>query len=868
MGWLRKLPDHWRAHKYSFLISLAITLLGVGLYVYTYLAEARTPLAQFIDSIELKTYDTRFRIRGQAQPSAEIVIVAIDQKTLDDLGAWPFSRLHYTRVLDNLTADGAAVIGFDISFPKPDEKSGLEVLRRAKQEYVERTRPARRDPNYLARLEEMERQADADAQFAAALQRAGKVVLGQFFFMDPREVRHLDPKTQQAYEDVLAFGAYTQVRGLRRADGTVPPPLAQVYTGVEGYLPQPNLLEFADAANYSFGYFNFEPDVDAIFRHTNLVIKYKQDFYPSLDVQVLRLYRGVPDQEFGLFYNEVGVAYVQFGKLRVPTDPAGRMLINFQGPAQTYQHVSFADVAAGHFPPGTFARKIVLVGPTAIGIGDMHPVPLQPADFPGVEIHANVLDTMLTQRFLHRGLRAEVIDLGFILLFGLGLGWVLARVSSSWTTPVTAVVLGAFLGLAYFIFARFHLWLNIVVPGVVLVTNFGLVTACRVLLEEREKRKVRTAFQQYVPPGLIRELMKDPERLKLGGEERELTIMFCDIRGFTALAERLTPLQLTQFLNAYTDEMTEIIFRHWGTLDKFEGDAIMAFWGAPYEQEDHTLRACAAALDMSRRVDELRPQWRKEGKPEINVGLGLNSGRVVVGNMGSRKRFNYTVLGDPVNLAARLEGVNKEYSTRILVSEFTHQQASDAIGILERRLSRQFGVAPGELLSRNGSPAAQRARQVALYLCSTKRLAAPQVLAQRFGEMSESAVAQVEHWEARDKKLARFLADIKGSLQSFVFRPLDWIRVQGRREPVAIYELLDYGGERGADRWSDLLTLFENGLQAYRKQEWVLAIDIFQALLEKYPGDAPSQVFLARCRQHLREPPDPAWDGVYVMKTK
>lgn len=870
MGWLKKLREGGRPHRYSFLISLFVTLLGLGLYIHTYLAEAHTPLARLVNSIEVKTYDTRFQVRGRAYPSPEIIVVAIDQKTLDDLGAWPFSRMHYVDMLNHLVADRAKVIGFDIAFPKPDEKSGLELVRQMRREYLRRTPPGQRDPAYLAKLDAMERRADTDAQFAAALRRAGTVVLGQYFFFNPEEVKHADPETLQAYEDLLAFGAYPQVRPLPKEDGTLPPPLAEIYTGLEGYMPQPNLLEFAEAANYTFGYFDFVPEADSIYRRTNLVIKHNQDFYPSLDIQVLRLFLGVPDQQFGLFYNEAGVEYVQLGELQVPTDPAGRMLINYQGPAETYPHQSFSDVARGNFPPGTFTGKMVLVGATAKAIYDVRPVPLQEAGFPGVEIHANVLDTMLTQRFIRRGLREELFDLGFILLFGLAMGWVLARVPPSWTTPLTVAVLAVCLVVTYCVFVQYHVWWNIVVPGTVLVTNFATVGAFRLLVEEREKRKMRAAFQQYVSPRLIRELMKDPERLKLGGEERELTIMFTDIRGFTALSETLTPLELTHFLNAYTDQMTDIIFRHWGTLDKFEGDAIMTFWGAPYEQDDHMLRACAAALDMIRRVDELRPQWRAEGKPDINIGLGMNTGRVVVGNMGSQKRFNYTVLGDPVNLASRLEGVNKTYATRIIVSEFTHKQVSDALGILERRISREFGVRLEELHQANRSRAARRARQLALYLCYTRKLATPQELAQRYGTDGESeltqALARVEQWEARDKKIRGFIGNVRRCFFPYIFRQLDWIRVKGKREPVAIYELLGFGDED--NQYAELLTLFGQGLQAYRQQQWTSALECFETVLEKYPQDGPARLFVERCRQYQATPPEPGWDGVYVMKTK
>ncbi|MFQ5724025.1 MAG: CHASE2 domain-containing protein [Terriglobia bacterium] len=483
-------------HKYSFLISLVVTFLAVALFTHACLAEAQTWLALLTRSIELKTYDTRFRLRGRAEPSDQIVIVAIDEKTLDDLGSWPFSRLHYTRMLENLRADGAAVIGFDITFPKPDEKSELRGVLRAKQEYLRLTPPGQRNPAYLARLEVLERQADTDAQFAEALLETPNVVLGQFFYMDPSRVEHVDPEQQEEYEMVLPFATYTQVGPLSRSDGTLPAPLAETYTGLEAYMPQPNLMQFAEAVDFNFGYFNFVPDADAIARRTNLVIKYGQDFYPSLDVQVLRYFLGVPQREFGLFYNEAGVDHVQFGELRVPTDLAGRMVINYQGPAHTYRQVSLSDVAAGTFEPGTFTGKMVLVGPTATAIGDMHPVPLQAAGYPGVEIHANVLDTMLTQRFIRRGLREEVVDLAFILLFGLGIGFVLARVPPAYLIPVVALVLALFLGFTYIVFAHSRVWLNIVVPAAVLVANLISVTAFRLLLEEREKRKTRAVPQQ------------------------------------------------------------------------------------------------------------------------------------------------------------------------------------------------------------------------------------------------------------------------------------------------------------------------------------------------------------------------------------
>lgn len=870
MGWLRKLFANLWAHKYSYLISLTLSAAGLLVYTLIYLGEWRVSLLDFIDAVELRSYDTRFKVRGPTLPTPEIAIVAIDRKTIDDLGSFPFSRIHYARMLDNLTRDSAKVVAFDINFPKPDEKSALEVIRRVRQEYLARTPASQRDSAYLARLEALEREADADRQFAEAIRRAGNVVLGQFFYFRTEDVEHLDEKTQAEYENILAFGAYSNVRPLPRQPGEQVPLLADIFVGVPAVLASPNLLEFAEATNYNFGYFNFFAGADPVMRRADLVINYQGDFYPSLDVQALKRYLDVPDEEYGVYYNAAGVEYIGLGKLRVPTDAQGRLLINYRGYDRSFPHYSLSDVAAGNFTPGTFRGKMVFVGPTATGIPDHWAIPFQETNFPGVEIHANITDTILTQRFISRASREELIDIAMILVLGLVLGMVLVQIRLIWTPPTVLITLALFLLGTYVAFVRYHVWLNMVVPGMVLVANSFGVYAYRLFFEEREKRKVRSAFMRYVPRGLIHEILKHPERLKLGGEERELSIMFTDIRGFTPLSEKLTPIELTNFLNSYTDEMTEIIFRHWGTLDKFEGDAIMCFWGAPYVQDDHARRACAAALDMAKRVDELRAQWRAEGKPDINIGLGINTGRVVVGNMGSHKRFNYTVLGDPVNLASRLEGVNKEYATRIIVSETTYRAAADSLGLLRRRVSDFFKVNPEALNSTDGAERTRRAHRVALYLGHKLGLGPAGYIAREFGEAGEEAVLhaveRIEHESGVDKKLRRFLEDFHRFFSLFVFRQLDWIRVKGKQEPVAIYELLDYRTD--GNPWGELLDLFQGGLNAYRARQWDFAIELFQLALERYPTDGPTKLFLKRCQHFLQEEPDPAWDGVYVMKTK
>ncbi|HSC77801.1 MAG TPA: adenylate/guanylate cyclase domain-containing protein, partial [Candidatus Acidoferrales bacterium] len=789
-SWPKSAQQAWRRHKYSSLVILAVTLAGLAAYIYTYAMEARSPAARFIDSLEVKTYDARFRLRGRTPPAPEIIIVGIDQATLARLGSWPIPRSHYARLLENLAADGARVVGFDINFPKPDDKSGRELLRRAREDYLKNTPAAGRDPRYLAQLDTLEKESDTDAALAEAIRRTGRVVLGYLFFLSREEVRYVDAPAQEEADSHLQFSSLT-TRPVTDARGQAPPPLQTVFSGTEGYLAETNLAAFTEAADFRVGFFNVTADADGVVRHATLAMKYasgwrgsgaQANFYPSFDVQVLRAYFGASEQESLLVYNAAGVEAIELGSRRIPTDAQGRLLIHFQGgPLLTYPQVSFADVVEGRYSPGAFRDKIVLVGPTALAVGDFRPTPYAEGFHAGVEIHANILDTILSQRFIHSGAREELLDLLLILLLGVGGGILLVRVRPAWIAPSALVLLAAFLLMTYGALAWFHAWLNVIIPSNVLVANAGLIAAVRVLLEEREKRRIHSAFQHYIPPGLLHELMKDPSRLKLGGEERELTILFSDIRGFTSLAEKLTPLELTSFLNAYTDEMTEIIFRHLGTLDKYQGDAVMAFWGAPYETADHAARACAAAVEMSRRVDELRARWRSEGRPDINVGIGISTGRVVVGNMGSRKRFNYTVLGDAVNLASRLEGVNKEYSTRILVSESTYQQVAGS-----------------------------------------------------------------------------------ASSQPLVFRQLDWIRVKGKHQPVAIYELLGSAD----DSQKKLLELYDTALQAYRGQQWAVALAAFEAILRRHPDDGPAQLMAARCRAFRASPPPPDWDGVYEMKTK
>ena len=678
----------WWQHKGSLAISLIITAAALIVYFFTFVTERPTPVFDFIARLELNSLDTRFRMRGRVHPDPQIMIVDIDQRSQEILGRWPFPRIYFARMLDNLREDGASVVAFDITFSQPDETT--RPLRSLAAE-LEAQKKAGRAPSaeLMREIAQLEQQYDYDQKFAEAIQRFGKVVLGNFFLYTPADLKGVDNATLDRYANLIAFFPFPQVRPIDRATGKqdyvrliqnyedrylVPKGAeanAEIYTGAMA----------ADKAGS--GFFDIVTDPDGVVRRALLALPYGRDpdpanwdFYASLDVQALRLFLDVPNDKTVLNFGPGGIVSLELGpKLVVHPDEVGRMMINYQGPDRSYSYVSIADVANKNFRPGTFKDKLVLVGASATGIGDLPVTPFGSLDFPGVEIHANIIDNILNQHFLERGIRQVLWDLAFIFLFGVPLGIWLALAQPRWLA-FGLLLLVPFAGLEYEAFLR-GWWLNFITPGLfTLVPNVGFVALYRVLIEEKEKRRVRGAFQQYVSPEVIRRLLATPELVQ--PRKTEISVMFSDVRGFTSISEKLDAQELADLLNGYLTEMTRIIFRNQGTLDKYIGDAVMAIWGAPFEEGDHARRACNSALDMLARLHELQQGWKERGQPILEIGIGINTGIASVGNMGSALRYGYTAMGDAVNLASRLEGLNKEYGTRIIVSESTHAEAGES----------------------------------------------------------------------------------------------------------------------------------------------------------------------------------------------
>jgi adenylate cyclase len=697
----------WWQHKGSLAISVALTLFATAVYYTAFLGEKPTPLFDFVKRIEFDSLDTRFRFRGQTPTDPRIIIVDIDQHSQEVLGRWPFPRLYFAKLLDELRQDDARVAAFDITFSQPDATARpLQILRDQLKEEQKKGLPA--NPQLLAKIAQLEEQFNYDKQFAEAIQKFGRVVLGNYFLYTEADLRGVTDAQLDRYANLIAFFTFPQVRPEASAKG------AGDEGGEQGRL---KLIEFYETANLvprgaeantevltgavaqeqGAGFFNVSIDPDGVVRRLPLALPYGRsadpkdwDIYASIDVQALRIFLGVSIQDTVLNYGAAGVSSVEFGKnLVVHPDHVSRMTVDFHGPARTYPYVSFADAALGKFPRGSFKNKIVLVGASATGIGDLRVTPYGSLDFPGVEIHANMIDNMLNKQFLLRGADQALADLGWIFFFGIPLGMWLAVVQPRWMA-LGFLLAAPFAAINYWAF-RHEWWLNFTVPLLfTLVPNVSLVALYRVLVEEQEKRKVRGAFQQYVSPEVIRRLLSDPERVK--PRKTPITILFSDVRGFTTISEALDAQELANLLNSYLTEMTRIIFRNRGTLDKYIGDAVMAIWGAPFDEPEHASRCCKAALEMLSRLAELQQTWRERGLPALEIGIGINTGVASVGNMGSALRYGYTAMGDAVNLASRLEGLNKEYGTRVIISESTYAGVrGDALVTRELDLIRVKG---------------------------------------------------------------------------------------------------------------------------------------------------------------------------------
>jgi adenylate cyclase len=611
---------------------------------------------EFLQRLENYSYDLRLQWTMPNTVDKRIVILDIDEKSLQLQGQWPWPRHQLARLVDTLfTQYQIKVLGFDILFAERDERSGLKNLEALAQTTLRDNAP------FKAALEQLKPQLNDDQRFADSLKNRN-VVLGYYFQHDTRNSTHV---------------------------GTLPPPAlaasefnprqvgAVVASGFSA-----NLATLQNSS-VTAGYFNASPlvDSDGVFRRISLLQMYDGALYESLGLAVARLALAQPP--IGLNYeggepSAIALESLQLGPRRIPVDLDMAALIPYHGKQGSFPYIPASDVLQGKASAELLRGAIVLIGTTAPGLMDLRTTPVQES-YPGVEVHANLIAGILDSQVKARPAYTIGYEFISLLLLGLLLALTLPLLSPLWATALTlgaVALLGAF---NLYIWQAANQVLPIATALMMTAALFVINMSYGFFIESHGKRSLARLFGQYVPPELVDEMAKDPGAYSLSGESRELTVLFTDVRGFTTISEGLDPQQLTQLMNEFLTPMTQIIHRHRGTIDKYMGDAIMAFWGAPLHDPDHARHALQAALDMVASLDALQVKFKAHGWPPINIGVGLNTGHMTVGNMGSEFRLAYTVMGDAVNLGSRLEGLTKEYGVQIIVSEFTRAAVPDFV---------------------------------------------------------------------------------------------------------------------------------------------------------------------------------------------
>jgi len=634
-----------KKHLVRFVLGALCVLLLLG-------HAARVWPIHFVSAFDAYLYDVRVRLGMPDTVDPSVVIVDIDERSLAEIGRWPWSRHLLADLVHRLTDEhGAAVVGFDVVFAEPDESSGLAVL-----DAISR-RQLRHEPGFQRALAELRPMLDYDRRFADAL-RGRPVVLGYYF-----------SGTHEA-----------------RQSGELPPPLfpAGSFAGQQipfiswtGY--GANLPELQRAAA-SGGHFNPLIDFDGSSRRVPLIAEFDGRYYEALSLAVLRTLLGRAEVQPGFPADGAQLEWLDVvgerGRLRIPVDENGAALIPYRGHDHSFPYLSAVDVLRGQVPAGQLAGRIVLVGTTAPGLMDLRATPVSGA-YPGVEVHANLIAGMLAGTVKEKPGYVMAIDAIQLLLFGGLLAALLPLLSPLRASLLTLATLLAVLALNAWLWTSANLVLPLAAMLLVIALLYALNMSWGYFVEARIKRQFTDLFGQYVPPELVDEMARDPESYSMEGRNAELTVLFADIRSFTSLSEGMEPKELAHLMNDYFGAMTDVIRVRRGTLDKYIGDAIMAFWGAPVADQDNARHAILAALGMQQAVAALAEPFAARGWPPLQIGIGINSGTMTVGDMGSPVRKAYTVMGDAVNLASRLEGITKEYGVAIVVGEETRRRVPD-----------------------------------------------------------------------------------------------------------------------------------------------------------------------------------------------
>lgn len=881
-----------RQTKISFFVGLLITVT-FSYFTYTYLnfhnqnEFQRHPQAFFeaLEALDLRYNDLKYKVRNERTSSAPVVLVAIDDDSIRDLGRWPWSRDIMTSLTQKILDLGAKTVTFDVIFSEPEKASPqndqqlTELVAKNKEQIILGT-----FSENLSRHESYQDYCVSEAFLRTG--GADLVKLNPTFVVEDTSTAIFEELPWSDLFDIFFSQIQSQTRSLilKEFKKTSESQLSTIqrnslhselnkslYNYCRNWLtPQDPLLFASDRKQIENFYKQFYDKAKELrpLNLTNFIAKLKNDSLPHPVPQYIEWTANIPSlqqsadytasfvakldpdgyvRRYPLFYrsgNKLGSSFIpslamqayllakgyraevkidkdpkyqaksitQFTiidtnqnpeakVLELPIDAAGQLLLNYNGPQMALPYVSAKElfsekehievkqrrrdeqrhlfgVQSQFVNPLTYFKdRNVIIGATAMAVYDLRNTPTEP-NYPGPEIHLTALANLLDQDFLKQW-DNETQFLPLLMLFlGLLLSLAFATLGSALSLILALCTFSIATFADFWIFTHYQYRTSGLFLTLLILFIYFAITVFRFFTEEKLKRELKSTFAKYVSPAIVDELLKEPKNLKLGGRRQRMSVFFSDLRGFTTISEKLPPEELSRILNLYLSPMTEIVFANKGTLDKYMGDAIMAFFGAPLPSENHAVQACRCALQSLEKLKDLQSQFASEGLPHLDIGIGINTGDMSVGNMGSNIVQNYTVMGDAVNLASRLEGINKEYGSKIIISEFTYKDVKDV----------------------------------------------------------------------------------------FTAREIDRVRVKGKQEPVKIFELLKEGPATG--NLQQKLQTFADAYQLYLQKNFQAALTLFENNLKSEGGDPISEVYVKRCQEFLKDAPPEDWDGVYVMKTK
>lgn len=603
-------------------LSVIISSFLISIYIF---------FPNLLDSFDNRIRDFFFIYRGEIKTSDNVVIVDIDDSSIKEFGQWPWSRDKLSKIVDNLVAADVAIIGMDIVFAEEDRTSPVNIAKKL---------------GIKISLD------DYDRQFADSIANA-PVILGYGFDLAKKNVNHNEPSIPAIFieknkEDDLNY--------IIKAFGTT--------------LNFPVIQESA----YSSGFFNIIPDASGIIRSVPLFISFDDVLYPSLALEMVRALNGT--KRVFINYDVNGVSEILLDDIVIPTDRFGRLLINYRGSEGTFKYLSAKDIYHNNFNLEDIEGKIVLLGTSAAGLFDLRATPFE-SIFPGVEVHANIIDNILHGDFLHKA--SYLHGLNIFLIFFISLFVVIAiTFTPFYLKPIlSSVFVVLYVFLSYKILFSYGMAINVIFPTLAIILSSVFSIIFDYFYNIKNEKAIKTKFASKVSKSVMDDILKNIDNKGFSVASKDVTIFFSDIRGFTKISEKLQAKELIQFLNRYMEPMSEIIIKYHGTIDKFIGDAIMAYWNAPIDVEDHPDMAVQASLEQFEALKKLNKVFIEEGLPIIDIGIGINTGEVVVGEMGSSIRSDYTVIGDAINLGSRVESLCKYYGSKLNITNFTKDKLKE-----------------------------------------------------------------------------------------------------------------------------------------------------------------------------------------------